>query len=108
VDADPITYEHYQWVKEDLFKTVLADPTWCAKFVEKLVLARAAYSPAAMSAQVDTWNTQIAQALADDPHKGFTVGEHDASVAALKLFFQARATVVDQWLAAGGHCPAVW
>ncbi len=106
--ADPILHEHSEWKKEDLFKAVLADKTWCARFVEELKLARAAFSPAAMRAEVDTVNTQIRQALADDPHKTYTLADHDAAITALKGFFTERADFVDQWLAAGNHCPAKW
>jgi len=105
---DPILYEHSGWKKEDLFKMVLADATWCARFVEELTLARAAYSPSALSAEVDLVNAQIRQALADDPNKTYTLAEHDASVTALKAFFASRAAFIDQWLAAGSHCPAQW
>jgi len=106
--SDPITYEHPGWKKEDLMKKVLSDPTWCDKFVQEVVKARAAYSPAAMSAQADTWSAQIAQAVADDFRKPFSVNNHNAAVSSMKAFFAARAGVVDQWLAAGNHCPAVF
>ena len=106
VEADPILYEHVQWVKEDLFKIVLADETWCRRFVDELVLARAAYAPADLSAQVDVWNAQILQSVADDPNKPFSNDAHDTAITSLKLFFGDRATFVDQWLEAGATCPA--
>jgi hypothetical protein len=106
--ADPITYEHSGWRKEALVKTVLSDRAWCDRFVEELVLARAAYSPEAMRAQVEQWDAQIEEALADDPHKTFSTMDHDASVSALEAFFSTRAAYVDTWLAAGNHCPARW
>jgi hypothetical protein len=106
VSSDPITYEHYGWLKEPLVKTVLADPTWCNRFVEELVLARAAYSPRDMADQLDAWNAQIADSLAEDPHRGFSPEEHEASLASLKTFLIARAAFVDNWLARGGHCPS--
>ncbi len=108
VDADPITYEHNEWRKEALMQRVLADATWCQRFVDELILARAAYSPDALNAQVDAWSAQIAQALADDPNKTFTTAEHQASVASLKAFFAQRAAFVDQWLQDGADCPANW
>jgi spore coat protein CotH len=108
VNADPITYQHPGWLKEPVIKKVLANPTWCNRFVEELVKARAAYSPAELSAKVDTWNAQIQQAVIEDTHKTFSTARHDAAITSLKSFFGARAAVVDAWLAAGNHCPAVW
>lgn len=108
VASDPITYEHPGWLKEDLMKKVLSDPAWCGRFVEELTKARAAYSPAALSARADAWSAQIAAALADDPHKPFSVADHEAAVSAMKAFFTARAAFIDQWLGAGSHCPAVF
>jgi len=108
VMADPITYEHNQWLKEDLLKRVLADATWCRRFVDELVLARDAYSPTELSGQVDTMGAQIAQAVADDTNKTFTTAEHQAALVSIKTFFGARASFVDQWLANGASCPANW
>ena len=108
VNADPITYEHPGWRKEQLVKTVLADPTWCARFVEELVLARAAYDPDEMAAQVEAWNEQILSALAEDTRKPYSMSGHNEAIDDLKAFFGARAAVVDAWLAEGGHCPARW
>jgi hypothetical protein len=108
VSADPITYQHPQWHKEDLAKKVLSDATWCGRFVEELKLARAAYNPTELAAQVDIWDAQIGQALADDPNKTFTTEGHKEAVAQLKAFFGKRAAFVDQWLASGDHCPATF
>mgnify|MGYP001569089835 CR=1 FL=1 len=61
-----------------------------------------------MSAQVDAWSQQIAQAVADDPNKTFSNAEHNAAVVSLKAFFATRAAFVDQWLANGPSCPVSW
>ncbi len=105
VTADPITYEHPFWQKEDRMKMVLSDAGWCQAFVDEVVKAREAYSPAKLSAKVDAWDAQIKQALADDPRKPFTSADHNTAIVSLKKFFQDRADFVDQWLAQGGHCP---
>jgi hypothetical protein len=106
VHSDPITYEHYGWRKEALFLLVLADPAWCARFVEELTLARAAYSPEEMSAQVAHWDAQIAASVAEDTRKPYPTGAHTTAVTSLQSFFGERAAVVDAWLAEGGHCPS--
>lgn len=105
VAEDPITGEHEWWAKEPLVKLVLADPARCAQFVDEVRRARAVYDPAVWSAQVTAWDAQIADALAEDPHKTFTDAQHEADVAALQAFLVERAAFVDAWLARGGQCP---
>ena len=103
--ADPITYEHTGWGKEALLETVLSHPEWCRRFVEELEEARAVYDPEALVAQVEEWDAQILDALREDPNKTFSDERHTVAIAHLKSFFGERADFVDQWLAAGGHCP---
>jgi hypothetical protein len=106
--ADPITYQHPDWLREAQYRVALSDPTWCEQFVAAVAAARAAYDVPAMQARLDAWSAQIAEAVAADPHKTFTNAEHDAAVAAMREFFATRAAFVDGWLAAGGHCPPLW
>lgn len=106
VNADPILHEHPGWRKEDLFKRVLADEYWCNRFVEELSLARTAYDPDAMRADIDTWDAQIIDAFNEEPHKLFTQADHTESIQELRSFLDDRAAVVDRWLAQGNHCPA--
>jgi spore coat protein CotH len=103
---DPITYEHGGWLKEPIFLTVLADPDRCAQFVAALGRARAAYDPDTLIARVDAWDAQIAMSLARDARRPWTDAEHAAAIADLHTFLPARAAFVDDWLAAGGHCPS--
>jgi hypothetical protein len=103
--ADPLDYEHPGWRKESLVLLVLADPYWCGRFVEELERARGAYDPDVLTARVEAWSEQIAEAVAADPHKPYSMGAHDRAVAAMIDFFSARAAFVDGWLAEGGHCP---
>lgn len=106
--ADPITHEHGGWGKEAIVQMVLADPVWCDRFVEALTAARMAYSPDAMSASIDEWATQIADALADDPNRPYSQADHETALERLHAFLPERAAFVDDWLAEGGHCPAQW
>ncbi len=106
--VDPITWQHSGWGKEALVMTVLSDPAWCARFVEEVAAARAVYDADALVARLDTYEAQIADAVAGDRRKPFSTEAHTASVADLRAFFAQRAQVVDDWLAVGGHCPARW
>ncbi len=105
VSSDPISYQHPGWKKEVLVQTVLADPTWCARFVEELALARAEYVPEDLAAQVQAWDAQILSALEEDPHKTFSTARHNAAVEQLQIFVFQRADFVDTWLAQESHCP---
>ncbi|MDP2304941.1 MAG: CotH kinase family protein [Pseudomonadota bacterium] len=106
VASDPILYEHSGWQKEALVERVLSDRAWCERFVEELVLSRAAYSPEDMQGRLDAWEAQIAEAVEDDPNKVGSMADHEAAVAELRAFFVERAAYVDDWLASGDHCPA--
>ncbi|HND00410.1 MAG TPA: hypothetical protein PKW90_30060, partial [Myxococcota bacterium] len=63
---------------------------------------------AELQAQVESWDSQIHDALDADPRKSFSTRGHDQAVAELKQFMEDRAAFVDAWLAQGGHCPARW
>lgn len=108
VESDPILYEHYGWGKERLMMGVLADETWCERFVEELELARAAYDPDEMAAQTQEWADQIAPFVEADENRPYSLSEHNTAVSKMKAFYAERAAVVDAWLAEGGHCPARW
>ncbi|HND31086.1 MAG TPA: CotH kinase family protein [Myxococcota bacterium] len=108
LESDPITYEHYGWRKEELVKRVLGNEAWCNRFVEELQKSRDAFVPAELQAQVESWDSQIHDALDADPRKSFSTRGHDQAVAELKQFMEDRAAFVDAWLAQGGHCPARW
>jgi hypothetical protein len=107
--ADPITYEHPGWLREPHLEIVLSDPLWCEQYVAALVEAREAYDVALLEDRLDAWAAQIAQAVADDPHKTFGQAEHDAALEALRLFFAKRAAFVDGWIdGPAASCPPTW
>lgn len=58
--------------------------------------------------RLDAWSAQIADAVADDPHRTFTTEAHQAAVRELRDFYATRAAFVDEWLAVGGRCPVTW
>ena len=108
VTADPITWENDYWLKEPLVKIVLADPTWCGRFADAVRRARAQFDPKELTTRIDTWDNQIAEALAEDPHRTCSLDQHAAAVEELRAFVVARAAFVDEWLAVGSECPARW
>ncbi|MFO0746278.1 MAG: CotH kinase family protein [Myxococcota bacterium] len=107
VHVDPILWEHPGWKREPQYRMVMSDPSWCMAFEDALRHARTAYDVPLMQAQIDTWSAQIADAITDDPHKTFSLADHDTAVDQLRVFVAERAAFVDEWLASE-HCPVTW
>lgn len=104
VEASPFTYENPDWGKEQLFKTVLGDEAWCAKFLQELHGALSVYDVDRMTRELDAWAEQIATAVDEDPNKPFTVAQHRAAVTTMKEFLSARRAYVQAWLQTA-QCP---
>lgn len=105
--ADPITYEHEEWLREPQYEMVLSDSVWCGRFVEALRRARSAYDAALFQSKIDEWIAQIGDAISDDPNKTFDMAEHREALEALRQFPGRRAAFVDAWLTSD-HCPPEW
>jgi hypothetical protein len=104
VKADPFTYQNTHWLKERLVKLVLSDAYWCGRFIDELKAARAVYDANKMSTQIDTWATQIAEAVETDPYKNYSTADHAKAVATLKSNMTQRLAFVDSWLTTAS-CP---
>lgn len=104
VQADPFTYENPDWGKEELFRTVLSDEGWCNRFLHHLDAAMVAYDVAALQANLDRWGDQIAEAVAEDPHKHFTTADHENALDTMKQFLSARREFLQEWRATA-QCP---
>lgn len=104
VTADPITYQNPDWGRERLYETVLSDPVWCERYLDALRAARDAYDVAAMSRDLDDWAAQIQDAVAEDPHRPYSMDNHLAGVATLKAFMPQRLAYVNGWLETA-KCP---
>jgi hypothetical protein len=98
IKADPFTYENSHWLKERLFKVALSDAHWCGRYLEELKAARAVYDATAMSAQIDVWAAQIAEAVEADPRKPYSNADHLNAVATMKSNITKRLAFVDEWL----------
>lgn len=104
VTADPITYENPDWKRESLYVKVLSEASWCERYLDELRAARDAYDVAAMTRDLEAWATQIAAAVAADPHRPYSVTTHDAGVETLKAFMPRRLEYVNAWLESAS-CP---
>jgi hypothetical protein len=100
-DIDPVT-----WKKESAFHgrpwydLALSDPAWLQRYVETVALVFAhGYQPDVLQRRIDVWSAQIAEAVAEDPYRPFTLEEHLAQVAEKREFVAARAAFLEQWVA---------
>jgi hypothetical protein len=55
------------------------------------------YDPTVLGGRVDAWSAQIADAAHDDPTRYFSSADHDAAIAALRLFPEQRRAFLDAW-----------
>ena len=77
---------------------VMDDPTWRQRYIGALRDALDAYDADDMKSRLEEWSAQIAQAAADDPHKPFTMGDHETAIDDLRGFFPQRAGFLAEWL----------
>ena len=69
---------------------VMADPTWRARYIEALRTQLGRWDVARLHGWIDAWEVQIADAAAQDPHRMFSVEDHQAAIA------ETRQVVVDR------------
>lgn len=98
VNADPVTWHASNREKAPHYQVVLADEGWSTRYHAALVAARAAYDPEVLTARIDAWAAQIAQAAAEDAAKPFSTAQHVDAVARLRAFVAARVGFLDEWL----------
>jgi hypothetical protein len=98
---DPVT-----WKKESsfhgrpLYDLALADPAWFEKYVGTVALVFSrGYQVDVLQRRIDEWSAQIADAVAEDPNRPFTLEEHLVQVAEKRDFVAARAAFLEQWVA---------
>lgn len=77
---------------------VLSTPEWMGRYLEALEEALAAYDPAKLEARLTGWAAQIARPAAEDPHRPFSMADHEGSVGRLGGFFARRAAFVRDWI----------
>jgi spore coat protein CotH len=90
--ADPMTFHFSDWPRPDQVDVVLDDPAWRETFFAELADAHAAYD----DSNVDAWAAQIAAAVAEDSSISFE--QHEAAVAEIRAFIEARRAFMTEWL----------
>ncbi len=97
-EAHPVDWK-YAPTKQHHFQVLLADPGWRARYVQALEQATGRYDPAKLEERLERWTAQIARAADEDPHRPFSMAEHDYAVKRLSEFFGERKLYLHQWLA---------
>jgi hypothetical protein len=78
---------------------VMASPQWLEKYLDYIAKVRATFDVAGMQARVNSWEAQIRHAADQDPHRPFTMADHDLSVSLMHDYMAQRADYVDAFLA---------
>ncbi len=78
---------------------MLNEPTQMDRYVAALTTARGHYDPALLQEKLDTFSAQIAAPAEDDPHRPFTLDQHELALERSRDYIADRAAHVDAWLA---------
>lgn len=98
VTADPDTF-YRDNDRQPHLEAVRADPDGHARWLAALRTATTAFDPAILTAEIDEWAAQTAEAFADDPHTSVSQAAHDDGVARLRAFVEGRHGHLGGWLA---------
>ncbi|MEZ4323289.1 MAG: CotH kinase family protein [Myxococcota bacterium] len=69
---------------------ILADPEWSARFEDAVRDTHRALDPDVLIDRIDRWDAQIRPYLEAEPHRPFTMAEHDAAVESLRAHLVLR------------------
>jgi spore coat protein CotH len=98
---DPVTFKKEAEVfhGRPQYDLAMSDPTWQGRYVDTVaeVLERG-YRVDVLQGRIDAWAAQIAEAVAEDPNRPFTLEEHLVQVQEKRDFVAARAAFLEQWL----------
>jgi hypothetical protein len=83
----------------------LDEPDGVARYVDAMTEQLPRLDPAELTTWIDAWSAQIADAAAADPHRPFSLANHEQALAEMRTYAPARADYLQSWLAcwdAGG------
>jgi hypothetical protein len=96
--ADPIWWKEpaalEKWVQ---WSVVLADPTWRDRYLRTLAEVYSKYDVHQFEQWLDSWAAQIREAAIQDPHKPFTLADHEYWLRKLRAYFAERAAFLRTW-----------
>lgn len=99
-DAPPVFPTCVARWERDWHHYILAmnDPASVDAYARAIADVRARYDVGAMQERVQLYAAQIAEAAAEDPHRPFTMGDHDWALGEMYEFIPERADYIDAWL----------
>jgi hypothetical protein len=101
-DVDPL----YYWAGQAIwdgpwphYAAVVKDAAWTDRYVAALRRAHDVFVAANLGAALDRYAAQVADAVAADPTRPFSVGDHAAAIASLRNALHEREEMMRAWLA---------
>jgi hypothetical protein len=101
-DVNPIYWWAGRTSKDEAgqhYLIVMSDPTWRANYVAAVRAQLARWDVGRLQGWVDDWSAQIADAVAQDPHRVRSVDDHRAAVAKMRQEIADRPAYVTRFLA---------
>ncbi len=97
--SDPIVGYGEGLFQQQHVLLALADPSLRAAFVEEVAAMNALMDPAALSADIDTWNAQIEGAVLEDQHRTWGLEERVQTLDRMRRWIRDRHAFIDAWVA---------
>lgn len=100
-DASPVFPSCAARWERDWHHYILAmgDPDAVEQYTDAIADVRSRYDVGAMQERVELFAGQIAAAAGADPHRPFTMTDHDWAIGEMAEFVPERADYIDAWLA---------
>jgi hypothetical protein len=102
----PVPPSQPRWERDwHHYLIALNDPAGVARYVQALSDQLPKLDPAELDTWIAAWSEQIDAAAVADPHRPFSIAEHDDAVVRMRTYAPARAEYLARWLgcwAAGG------
>ncbi len=97
-DSDPVTGYYSGLFQQSHFLAVVGDPAWREVYVEEVAAMNAVMDPATVVPLLRDWDAEVRPMLEADPHRTFSMEEHDETVERLVNWVGARHAFVDTWV----------
>jgi len=99
-DADPVfPASPGRWEKDWLhYLITLNEASWLERYVVALAEARSVYDVDRLQSRVGVWQDQISASAESDPHRPFSMSQHDHAMGGASRYITERSQFIDTWL----------